>query len=72
MSQEIFPLHSKIPVHSNVRWLSLTLFYFIFREKFKGEVIMTFKICSGGTPNNAPSKTGNPSGPGRGNNPPSK
>ncbi|CAC9958669.1 hypothetical protein [uncultured Gammaproteobacteria bacterium] len=33
---------------------------------------MTFIICNSGTPNNAPSKTGNPSGGGRGNNPPSK
>jgi len=34
--------------------------------------MINFKICNGGTPNNAPSKTGNPSGGGRGNNPPSK
>lgn len=33
---------------------------------------MIFIICSGGTPNNGSSKTGNPSGGGRGNNPPRK
>jgi hypothetical protein len=31
--------------------------------------MLSNKICNAGTPNNAPSKTGNPSGGGRGNNP---